>query len=267
VSGEVLSGVDYGRIKADASELLKKLLLQQCWSRHPTGTPFFIETCERANAWCFEQIANGTGEFKIVSGLATRIGGQQGPPYTAAFNGKTMIQVLSSGINWGYLNMNYMTAILPNLRLGFEVFFAIPYTRAQQQTRLRRWHFGFNLHDVNNQSHEAEVTFDPINQRLQLYRTAGALEPMVLDLSGNRIYGSENWLIWQNAKLIVDFGTGRFVKLFWNEHEVDLSNHEIYHAASIQAPRLSSIMIFYDVGAAIQYYMYVGGVILTMEEP
>ena len=56
---------------------LSRLLLLQYYSRHPTGTPFFIETCEKARAWAPEQTANGTGGYKVSTGMELRQAGQQ----------------------------------------------------------------------------------------------------------------------------------------------------------------------------------------------
>lgn len=245
---------------------LTEIQLITSLSRHPTGKPFYVESCEYARAWAWAQSNGGTGSYKVDTGMGIRELTQQGPPYSTPYNGKSSFLIRSSGVNNGYLNLNHIMSIPSNLRLGFEIFFAFPYTSGGLQARCRLFTVGFELRDADGIYHEAKFRFRPSSQDVVLYRAPGPAEPTVLDLSANKMYGAA-WNVWQNAKLIVDFSTDRYVKLYWNEDEVDLSAYSIYTVSTGEAPRLSNLIQIHDLSPANQFYTFIGGVILTLEEP
>ena len=246
--------------------LRRELMRMNYFSRHPTGKPYYIENCETTRAWLISQTrTGGLGDFRVDCGTRSPTGDYSYAPSYKPFNGKSMWMLTSPGVNGA--TMYLINGMVPpqNLRLGFEIFFAFPYSAIELNTRCAFFDFGWALYDGSHVL-SCHARYLPLENEVRIYRTTGGREPSVLDVTSIQ-YSTPEWLIWNSAKLIANFETKRYVKLFWNQQEIDLSNHPIYEVASPTSPRLNNLVEIQDRTPFIQWNMFIGGIILTLEEP
>jgi hypothetical protein len=244
-------------------------------SLHPSGRPIYIENCEFPRGWLSTQTKKGLADLMTVGSLNDMIqhpAADGSPCFCAPYNGKYMFRVRSTGVNWGTVHFWHSLTLLANRRLGIEVFFAFPYSADNLANYLQAFNIGFQEMVGGTDWYIGYVRYVPnaVNPRVELHYTTGMASPTILDLSTEPGHGpgSNKSLIWQNAKLIVDLNTHRFVKLYWNNHTIDLSAYPIWSEPLVgYANGIIPLFILEDVGPANRATMYIGGVITTQEEP
>jgi hypothetical protein len=104
-----------------------------------------------------------------------------------------------------------------------------------------------------------------------IYNPSGSITVngvVVQNLSGLEVDNITPIVVWQNAKLIIDANTKKYVKLYWNDLEIDLSSIAILPATygPFSGARVNPDLTIYDITPAVQYTVYIGGFIFTNEE-
>jgi hypothetical protein len=249
---------------------LSKSLLLQYLSMHPTGIPFYLEDWQYPRGWSLGGSAyGGSQSVEVDYGLSEAAAEHQAPNYTP-FNGKSMLKVLSSGLagsEWTTLIKNF--GVPPSSRLGFETWVAWPYSRASLNMLCQLFGIGFHYMPNTSDYYWLMTYVSPVNNSLVALTTGGVTKTVYSFLATEQFeslaYGD---LVWHNMKLVVDLSllpTG-FVKLYWDDVEVDLSAVPCYRTTVAGFKHLKAVFGFHQV-AATQYITYLGNTILTLEEP
>lgn len=259
-----------GPQSAPMNALYQQFLRMQYLSRHPTGVPWCVEDWKYARGWTRAQSNNGTGDFKIVTEADLELAASD-VKRPGVFNGKQMCEILSSGVASGFFTL-YPPVIsaLPSMRLGMEVNFAFPYTLAQLQARMNycdlaafSYCYGGALMARGRIRYLAGADTLNIND--------GVANTVILEnVFGTEYHTTADFLCWHNIKFIFDLtsGLGNYVKVFFNEREIDLSIYPSLGAAPTNPERILRMWVEpRDLIAPVQFKMYLGNVICTMEEP
>ena len=229
-------------------------MLTENFSRHPTGKPLFIETFPAlaVNNYAVEQSGGGTGTLTLYNATNT---------VQNVFN-KASFALLSSGVAGGFINMFKPMGLTKSRRFGLEVFFGFPHQLFDLRSRCNL--FGLTIQLLQNYTiYQPTIYYKPSSDKLfspdlDPIMTLGL--PLDVDSYNTRVS-------WQDAKLIVDFDTKKYVTLFWNEHEIDLSNVSIpAQATGLYGNRLFAQISVLDINPATQFTTYIGGFIFTSDE-
>jgi hypothetical protein len=239
------------------SAAFSKNLLLQYFSKHPTGVPLYIEDWASTRAWSVGETGGGSGGAEVVNGYGTF-----GP---GIFNGVSMLKLTSPGVSEGLTRISRPQGIPPNLRVGIETNFAIPFNLlAEIQTYMRTFEFGLTYYDGTSR-YEAVARYNAAADTLEVTDLVNSYVQQANMRS--RFRTLQHWLIWHNIKLVADFTTKKFVKLYFNEMEFDISNIPITaNLANVERWFMPHITIR-DLLVANQFSVYVGNTFLTMEEP
>jgi len=261
---ETLSGIDYQRINDMIKSEFSRNQLLQYLSRHPTGTPLFLEDWSYGRAYSIDTA--GAGYLEVVY-KSDEVGAVEQPN---VFNGKAMGKLATPGtgaIDATEIFYNMMP--LSNMRLGMEVNFALPHNSL---TDIRAAYSYINLGAIRLQKRVGGLTvmynptlyYWPNTDSIQLSGVPG--DPFILTNVFGQLYSTRWFLVWHNLKFIVDFENLKTVKLYFNDLEIDLSAYTIEQKARIHPlPMLQFLLGPADKGS--QAVMFVGNLMLTMEEP
>lgn len=248
----------------------RALRRQNFMSMHPTGVPLYIETWKRARGWNMYQKENGLGNYEVVV-RNEDINAADAANFQMSrhvFNGESMCKLSSSGVANGYTYLWRSYSMLPSQRLGIEVNLAIPYERTTINDICDYIQILVAKSEKGSTArHEAGVRLDLHNDYLLFWDGESTHSLISGNLFTSQYLLSPGYLSWINIKVIVDFDNLTGVKAYFNDREWDLSDYSLAETSSGYTQ--GSDLFRIDLNSSTlgtQFHIYLGNVILTMEE-
>lgn len=152
-----------------------------------------------------------------------------------------------------YVDIHKSLNVFVSKRIGLEISFGKPHTNANFILCL--------IYYDGAQSHMAYVWVDINAQEIHL--TDGVAGDVVVANTG--LFLDQTWLFY-TIKVVVDFGTDKYVRLLFANKEYDISNRLLTIAGSVTAPTLW-VMMRNDNRLALGSDLYLDNYILTQDEP
>ena len=111
--------------------------------------------------------------------------------------------------------------------------------------------------------YQMQCAFYPQTHCLNIYTGAGAWTNLT-----STLYLREDDMLYHTWKLVGDFSTGYYKRLYLNDTEYDISDYQMYTiSASGQIPSLYEIIEVMNYTTASNHYCYFDNVIITQNEP
>jgi len=253
-----------GPQSASFGEMYQRLLQMQYFSRHPTGTPLFVEDWTFGRAYTIT--TSGTGLMEVVNGSDT----VQQP---SVFNSKAMCKLRTPATGAAAATTIFYNLMpLPNMRLGMEVNFALPYnTKAALAADVDVFNFCMRLHKIRDgvlQMLAPTIAYIPADDTFYLQNCGVAWPGIILLEDVFDVNYCLRWfLVWHNLKFIVDFDTERTVRAFFNDIELTGARDKLMDPAVAFHPQ-PLLQFMEGIGDdGVEAYMFLGNMIYTMEEP
>lgn len=118
----------------------------------------------------------------------------------------------------------------------------------------------YRLYDSTNY-YEGRLEWDLPNTTLKYYDSEGNYQDL---LTGLNTYTGPD--LFHTLKLVIDWNTKKYVRGFFNEHEVDMSAYSLYSTASALAPHIKCFFSVISAGGA-SHPCWVDDAIITTNEP
>ena len=153
-----------------------------------------------------------------------------------------------------FAGMNRLIPVPESKSIGLECVFGMEYEFVGKV----HWRMAANYGSV---SHKAEVKYDQTTKKWSIYTSAGFVEipnsTMTIGVYTNTF---------TRIKLIVDFNTDKYVKLFVNHHLYDLSAYDC--SGSMGAAGEQLVLNIYGINDAVgnAYSVWIDNYIISEEE-
>lgn len=230
-------------------------VLANAFCRHPTGRPIFVDTCQYARSWSFDQTGGGTGALATTTAVGQVFNAVIGTSY--AFT--------SSGVNNGVAAITRWMGFPHNLKLGLEVTFGLNLDKITIGNNVETVLFSMSKYLDLVKQYNAFIAYNPGERKVTINKFTA--EETVLDLTNKEVGYSTGFVAWQNMKMVADFNTLKWDRLYWNENEIDLSakNLSLFTNVPVRNNSMNQGISVYDKPIAVQYVLYIGSIIVTIE--
>lgn len=228
-------------------------VLASAFCMHPTGRPFYVDTCQQTRGWSLDAL--GTGAI-----ATTTTAGQ-------CFNGVQGLALTSSGVASGYASLIRSTSLLPNMMVGMELNFGWQLSATNFFARVGGIWFGYRYYSVLARKYYAGIAwYTPANHVVQLNHST---VPVTVVDTTRKETANDFGVWWHNAKIVVDMSAKKYEKLYWDDQQVDLRAYSAeaidWNPASNTSDLLMAFITSVDSATPVQFVTYFGNIILTME--
>lgn len=212
------------------------------------GSPVAYD--RRGQVHLFEDFENGIHRWQeLTSGSGAAIALD---PTTAAAGGYSVKLTPGTTVN-KYAYLLYRRGTLPIGRVGMEFSFALP--------GACQWVFGSLFVDDGTALYECKFRWLDSDNGLYINDS-----DLGMTLVGTDPLVGLNKQRYNTIKVVIDLPNEEWVRLLFNQQEIDISAHPMEGIAPGAAPRISMEVGVYGTGAAGQD-VYIDDVILTFGEP
>jgi hypothetical protein len=179
------------------------------------------------------------------------------------FRGKACMKITTGAVLGNDVEADKYLGALPLGRLGWELWFLSQFGVAN----IHDIELGFYLYD-GAYCHEAWVawlgTVGTLQEKWQYINSEGDYTD--IPNGTQKLYVESDLPIWHHFKLVVDFRTGKYVKLVCDDKTFDLSALS-YHKTPDTTKPCIDVGAYIENATATAVSLYVDDVILTDQEP